>query len=109
MFKIYMANYGAQMVALSPEDSKKADALLKRGEPIAVFALKVLNASSDFSMISNLSENMEQLAILPSILGGCQPSNSLPSLVRQDKVVVFMELAKEICTKFKLNHDQSRY
>lgn len=97
------------MVALSLEDSKKADTFLKRGEPIAVFALKVLNASSDFSMITNLSESMEQLSILPSILGGTQPPNSLASLVQQDKVAAFMELAKDVCKNFKMNSDQTRY
>jgi hypothetical protein len=97
-----------KLVALSSDDSTKADRILKAGEPITVFAFRIMNASSEFSMISNLLENMEGLSILPSVLGMREQASALTSLVHHEKTDAFMKLARKVCQTFKLNSDQAR-
>ena len=94
-------------MALSESDSKIADSILtSKGSSATVFALRILNASSDFSTIANMTDYMEKLPCISAILGTPAPDTRIRPLVKDCHAEAFMNLAEETSIEFNLNADQ---
>jgi hypothetical protein len=101
------SNLEVELACLSQKDSEIAHELTHEDDA-NVFAIRILNASSEFTAVSNLESEMQHLPILNSILGSSSERDHLKTLVSEENKCAFLALAEKTCLEFTLNSDQKR-